>query len=108
VELGNVLGEPLHHRTGEGPPPEQPVHHPLRGQAAHVHRVLEGSALSAHPDAGRRFGDRDDAEVEVGAEAAVEPHLLLAEVEALGEPGHVHEGETHRLLQLVDEVTGPG
>jgi hypothetical protein len=71
-------------------------------------RVLEGSALSAHPDAGRRFGDRDDAEVEVGAEAAVEPHLLLAKVEALGEPGHVHEGETHRLLQLVDEVTGPG
>src|SRR5204862_2356522 len=54
--------------------------------------------------AGGLYGD--DAQIHVGAEAAVEAHLVGAGGGAEGEGGEVEEAEVHRLLQLVGVRTG--
>ena len=78
----------------------------LGRQALHLHRVLDGRTARADAIPVGRVHDRNDAAIDGRREPPVEPHLLVAKVPAALERREVEEREPHRLLHLVDGVTG--
>ena len=106
VEIGQAAGHRVHHRRQDPAVGQQAVHHAQGGQAAHLHRVLQDLAPPLHPHSTPFAGDAHDAQIRIGAEAAVQEHLLLAVVAAAGKRREVQEAEVHRLLHLVHEVAG--
>ena len=76
------------------------------GEPPHLHRPLDDLAGALDADRLPLPGHGDDAEVDVGRQAAVEAHLLLAAVPTPLEGAVVDEAEVDRLLDLVGQRAG--
>ncbi len=108
VERHQTVGDAVDERRVDRPLGEQTRQHPVRGQAAHVHGVLDrpGGVGRSEREAAVARDDGQDAAIDVAGESAVEPHLLVAEVTPPLERGEIEEGEADRFLQLVDVIAG--
>ena len=106
VELGQAPRQGAHHLGCDGVLLQQVAHHALFRQALHLDRVVHDRARRIDRHAALHVGDGHHVQVDAGAEAPVEPHLLLAEVASLLQGGEVQEAEVHGLLHLVDEIAG--
>ena len=74
--------------------------------ASHFDRVLDGAwrVLGRQPHAAVGADERPHAEVDLGREAAVQPHLLAAQMVPALERAVVEEREPDGLLELVRPV----
>ena len=90
----------------EPPSLEQRFHHPVLGQPAHLHRVVDDLAGATDVDAILIGSDRDNFQVQIRAEAPVESEFLLAAETAQLQRREIQEGEANLALDLVGEVTG--
>jgi hypothetical protein len=75
-------------------------------QAAHDDQPVRDGAGAADAKAVGGGGERCDTDVDVGCKPSVEADLGPAGRLATLQGGKVEIGETHRLLQLVDPVSG--
>ena len=82
------------------------VHHGLLRQAAHLDGVFLYVSPAVHDDFTVVAGDRDDFQVRIRAETAVELQFLDTEGEAFFQRGVVQEPHVHRFLNLVNNVVG--
>ncbi|OGT07396.1 MAG: hypothetical protein A2143_03045 [Gallionellales bacterium RBG_16_57_15] len=64
-------------RRGDVAVCQQAIHHRGAREAAHVHRILDGGLAARHRHF-RAAADRDDIEVDIWGEAAVEAQLFGA------------------------------
>ena len=101
--LGHLLDPPPSGRTGDN----GGVEHQRLGQAAHHHQPVDRppGAPDRQPAVGL-YRQRADAEIDVGRQPAVEPHLLGTDAAPGVEGRVVEERITNRLLQLQRPLAG--
>ena len=87
-------------------PAEQCLGAVLVREPPHADGVVDDLALGAEPVALRAEPDRDDAEIDVGREPPVQPHLVLAAAPASLERRVVHEPVVDGTLELPDFPVG--
>lgn len=109
---GNGVGAPVGICNGAGELSNEPgselaavgelVERAVFIETAQMDRPFDDLASPAELKARRIPGDRDDSEVEVRSVSLVDLELALAGEAPLFEGRKIHEGEQHRLLDLVD------
>ena len=90
---------------------EHHVEHPVFGQPAHLDRVFDGLGMLSGYFGSEHEGistlkNREHSQVHPRRKARVQPHLLAAVMESIGELGTIEKRKMYRLLYLVNEITG--
>jgi hypothetical protein len=71
-------------------------------KAPHAHGVVQDRASSVDFRRKGASGNAGDPQVQGGSQSSIQPHFLLAEVFSGRQCAVVHEGQTQRLLELVN------
>ena len=110
VELRDDPGDGADVGSRDATPGQDRFEHAVGGQAPHDDRIVDGVRVAGAAGAQRESvpvgPDRLDAQVDVGAEAAVALNLGGAHAGALVGGREVEEAEIDGLLDLVDPVAG--
>ena len=108
--VGEEAGEPRRQTRQmlgrQRAPAEQCLGALLVREPPHADGVVDDLAVGAEPVALRAEPDRDDAEIDVGREPSVQPHLVLAAAPAPLERRVVHEPVVDGPLELPDFPVG--
>jgi hypothetical protein len=106
VEAGEYLDEPLDLARLQPPIFDQTVEHKPLVEPLHAHQPVDRPALAAQRQAAVPRYQRHHVEIDVRRQPAVEPQLGAAGALAPADGGKVEIGKAHRLLELVDALTG--
>ena len=98
------VGQSIDHPDTEGLSGQQAVKQRRLGKAAHLHRILEGAAISPIASEHWRIGrarDRNHGAIDFRRQASIQPKFFLATQPPLFQCAEIEKAEIHRFLYLV-------